>query len=171
MKFSGLLDLPHDENTRIIDLRTLRIRFPKIPEDVLRQLLSDHGRNDEFQSAYCDIDIDRVNWRREEFTAEQIINASMNPRFRQWFESVSARAQNYQSQGWKATDSRQKVREHWAEHQTWMVPPVLFSGSLVKSAEEFHLVEGHTRVGLLFGLVKHGFIESSSSHAVWLGSE
>ena len=171
MKFSNLLDFTFDEDTEIIDLDELGQKLPNTPKDVLSQFYSDHGRKKEFQSEYANIEIDLLQWNFMEIDAETIVKSSIHPNFRGWFETVSNRAKRFSNKGWESIDCRLEVREHWQTYRTWMISPIFLAGQIIGSESKFHLVEGHTRVGLLDGLLKHGILSESQLHTIWVATK
>jgi hypothetical protein len=52
-----------------------------------------------------------------------------------------------------------------------MRSPVLIKGALVGRSSKLHLVEGHTRLGTLLGLLSAGVIAPESRHLVWVGTD
>jgi hypothetical protein len=171
IKFSNLLDLKFDLNTEVIDLYELRKMFPNTPEDVLSQFYSDHGRKNEFQSEYANIEIDLLQWNLMEIVAETIVKSSMHPNFHGWFESVSNRVKRFSTEGWESIDCRVEVREHWRIKRTWIIPPVFLDGQIIGSESKFHLVEGHTRVGILDGFLKHDILSENQLHTIWVATQ
>lgn len=170
MKFADLLDLPYDTNTGIIAVEAILAAVPNTPLSVAQQFYADHGRKHDHQSTYWHLPIDQLAWSLIHVEAGLISRASVIQEFRPWFTSVANRAANYDTRGWECIDVRAEVRRHWAEHGTWSVPPVALVGQLVASTSELHVAEGHTRVGLLTGLVQHGVLAASSNHEIWLGT-
>lgn len=170
MRFADLLHQPYNKNTEIIDLVAIKRALPDTPDQVARQVYADHGRKSTFQSFYAQLEIDQIAWTQVSLSARELVAAAMNPNFKQWFASVSARSSFFVEKGWRCIDVRQEVQEHWEGFGTWLVEPVLLDGQLVRSSSKLHLVEGHTRVGLLKGLTEQSIIEAESMHKVWLGS-
>jgi hypothetical protein len=169
MQFSDLLDLPFDANTGIIDAKAIAGTLPTTPTEVALQFYADHGRKDDFQHAYGKLKISQIDWSLVEKRADVLNTASMNEDFHRWFTNVGARAANFPVAGWKCVDTRRNVREHWEKHRTWLVSPIFLEASLVGSTSHLHLAEGHTRLGLLAGLVEQGVLPASSTHRIWLG--
>jgi hypothetical protein len=170
MKFEALCALPHDPGTDRIDIESLRAALPGVPRAVLIQLCADHGRNSDFQARYGQLELDGIRWTLASRTAREICSCSMKEGFRSWFDEVGRRAARFSQRGWTCIDVRPEVQEHWRNHGTWIEAPILIDGSLVASGPELHLVEGHTRVGLLNGLVQWSIVPPESLHAIWLGS-
>jgi hypothetical protein len=55
-----------------------------------------------------------------------------------------------------------------------MTPPVFLNHNveiklLPSPKKELHLVEGHTRLGMLKGLIEKGLLSENSIHKVWVG--
>ncbi len=170
MKFSDLLTQPFNENTGIIDLKTILSVTPNTPEQVAQQFYSDHGRKENFQSLYGKLNIEKIQWSLTHLRAAELLNCSINKDFEPWVLSVSKRAQRFPEHGWRCIDSRKDVQMHWANFGTWAVKPVLLSGPLAHTKKDLHLVEGHTRIGTLKGLISQGIISINSTHEAWIGS-
>jgi hypothetical protein len=169
MKFAALCALPYDAGTDRIDIESLRTELPDIPNAVLVQFCADHGRNSEFQKQYGHLDLGEIAWTLRSTSAREICECSMNEVFRSWFEEVSQRAAQFPRRRWACIDVRREVQEHWRSHATWIESPVMIDGSLVGPGSALHLVEGHTRVGLLAGLVQRSIVAPESIHSIWLG--
>jgi hypothetical protein len=168
MQFSDLMDLPFDPRSDLIELDAVISALPNTPEAVARQVFVDHGRKEEFQAAYGCLDISAIEWKQVKRPAVEICSASVLPLFRRWFEGVGHRPERFEAEGWACIDSRPAVVAHWAEHSTWITPPVLIYGEL-EGGTGLRLIEGHTRVGLLAGLIKRQVLSGNSSHLIWLG--
>lgn len=167
MLFADLLDLPHDQAGNI-DLAVIRALLPGTPVDVATQVYVDHGRKPEFQAAYGHVDISNITWRLAVQPASAIVETNVLTEFRDWYDSVGLRSAAVSARGWSGIDSRKNVIEHWSRHGTWVVPPVLIRGTLLGIAGQ-HLIEGHTRVGLLCGLIRDQIVDTDSHHEIWLG--
>jgi hypothetical protein len=58
----------------------------------------------------------------------------------------------------------------WLDHGTWLRPPIVVCGAILRPPKaNMHLVEGHTRLGALFGYMREGVIDPASMHETWLG--
>lgn len=170
MKFHQLIGLPFDSGTDIIDLDAITALLPNTPFEVAKQLYSFHGRKDEFQKAYGRLNISDFQWKMVTLPAFELCAASTIPPFRKWFESVGKRSDKFVESGWSCIDSRIEIVEYWEKHATWMRPPIFLNGHLVAYSSDLHLVEGHTRVGLLAGLIKRGILSHDSTHRIFLGA-
>ncbi|MBN8449166.1 MAG: hypothetical protein J0M13_09205 [Candidatus Accumulibacter sp.] len=169
MKFRDLLSQPYNKDTEIIYPDALRILLPETPLDVIEQVYSHHGRKGEFQEQYADLELSSIAWVSAPIFAAELIQASFYPGFANWFRTVEARPLAFAECGWRCIDTRADVIEHWTKHQTWSREPVLIKGFQPAVAERLHLVEGHTRVALLSGLVKSGVLSPKSEHQVFVG--
>lgn len=169
--FSDLLELEHDQAGNISPEALRALSLP-MPRDVLEQICADHGRKDDFQAQYAHLDLRQLTWALESLTAAEIIAASVYERFRGSVETVSLNwvdAPDSPGADWILRDPRADVVRHWVDHRTWLRPPVFVEGFLVGSSVPLHLMEGHTRLGVLKGLVDRGLLRESSAHEAWVG--
>lgn len=169
MNFKDLMDLPYSNDTRCIDFTALKSSLPNTPASVLEQLYVDHGRNSDFQDQYENLNISAIDWQLEEMPAIEIANSSFYQDFSSWYQSVMERAAQFTTKSWDCIDVRESVRAHWEKHATWEVSPVLFASSVYSIGAKYHLVEGHTRVALLKGLIQNNVVSKNSIHLVWVG--
>lgn len=169
MIFSGLLDIKYDVDSNVIDVETLIDLLPNTPLAVIRQVYSDHGRNVNFQRQFANMEIGRLAWALVDLRADAILQCEVYEKHQRWFNQVADRVDGFNSKGWKCIDSRTPVQEHWAFHGTWIEPPVFLAAGTDSPNSLIRLVEGHTRVGLLGGLVRHNVISRSENHKIWLG--
>ena len=170
MLFRDLMRLECDDGGRIQSHELTRL-LPDTPDDVLQDLYADHGRKQEFQDLYGDWDLCRISWKEVHLNAIVLCGASINPEFNPWYECVKHRPiSGYQTQGFSVIDTRKDVVAHWSKHRTWRRAPICVDKSLIQTQSTVHVVEGHTRVATLNGLVQLGIIQKDSEHRVWLGS-
>ena len=143
-----------------------------VPEPVLEQVCSDHGRNCEFQSQYGALDLGSLRWSLENRAASELKEATVYEGFQRWAESVEARVQSFKfkSSGWACIDVRREIVAHWETYHTWLRPPVFIDAEVLGRGPGLHLMGGHTRLGILRGLVNHGVIPLGSHHAAWIGT-
>jgi hypothetical protein len=168
-RFADLLRLTPDSGGRL-PMEILRPLGLPMPDDVLEQFCADHGTKGEFQHQYGHLDLRRLDWHLRELPACEILAASVYGPFQSWISSVTSRLRYFGQQGWSCIDVRPRVVEYWKEHRTWVRPPILIDGRLVDSGTCFHLVEGHTRVGILTGLRSFGILDGESVHLIWVGT-
>jgi len=143
MKFEELMNLTHDQES--VDIRELKEILPLTPYEVIVQLYSQHGRNLEFQNQYGSIEISKIKWEKISLEAYKIIDCDYYEGFNRWFSVVEKRAENFEIDGWKCIDKHLNV------------------------SFDLKLVEGHTRVALLKGLVNEGVVSKYRKHEIWLG--
>ena len=66
-------------------------------------------------------------------------------------------------------DIREKVVNNWKIKKTWLRTPIFLDAKLLEKSNKLHLVEGHTRFGILKGLLLKKIIGKDSIHKVWFG--
>ena len=141
-----------------------------VPWEVALQFYFDHRDKEEFVSQYGHLDLRRLEWRTEDWSAEVLLQVSMYSPFVRWTDVVARKAKNLGIEGFSAMDSRSEVVAHWENQGTWRVPPILIDGTLVRPPSSGpRLVEGHTRIGCLRGLVGIGALPPESMHKVFFG--
>lgn len=168
MRFCDLLNLPYDSAANI-DRDSLKRCLPDTPDDVLTQVYADHGRKDDFQSQYGELDITSLRWEKRAFSAAEIAASCYYNHFSNWMDAVEQRVAQFSTHGWACIDKRPDVVAYWQAHKTWLRFPVFIAGHLIGVPTSLRLVEGHTRVGLLRGLIKANVLPTSSPHEIWLG--
>jgi hypothetical protein len=167
--YAHLLNLGSGEGTKIpMDaLRTLEL---PMPDDVLEQFCADHATNSEFQEQYGQLDLCALSWRLRELPADQLVRSTVFEQFQRWVRSVRGRIGRFEVEGWACIDCRPAVIEHWKAHRTWLRSPIFLDGSVLGRDSILHLAEGHTRIGILTGLLEFGVLDASSLHRAWIGS-
>lgn len=169
MFFRDLLTLPFNAQSTIINLADALVYAANVPKEVVQQVFVEHGRKPEFQSQYGHLDLSSVGWRKRSIAGRDLAASSHFEGFDHWYKAVGNRASLVATKGWHCIDRRLTVAAHWEEHRTWITPPVLIDGALVNRQSRFHLMEGHTRMGLLSGLIEVGIIDGLMTHEVWVG--
>lgn len=164
MRFSELKRLRKEANGGRVAADVVKLLKLPMPDDVLEQFVIDHGRNEIFQLQYGGLDLHAVDWRQESVPAVELLDCSVSSYFA---DDVHMQADS--SKSLTKMNAVKGVIRHWQKHGTWDRPPVLVRGSLVASDKRLHLVEGHTRVGTLRGLVQNGAIPRISLHKTWIG--
>jgi hypothetical protein len=152
-----------------VPLEVLQALALPMPRDVLEQFVFDHGTKDEFQQQYGHLDLHALRWDLLSIRAEEILACSVYPDFSQWMKTVADRTRVVPGEGWNDVRLPPATLKHWQDHHTWVRAPVMLRGDLVGSDRKLHLVEGHTRVGALRGLVESGVLPPSCVHLVWVG--
>jgi len=168
VKFAELVTLPRTQGG-LLDRQAVERLLPHVPDDVLTQVVIDHGTKPEFQRQYADLDFDAIRWELRYFTASKLVTASTYEQFAEWVDTVSRRTHAVRNYDWNSIDVRNEVVENWRVNHTWLRPPVFLEADLLGRDPGVHLMEGHTRLGILRGLVAGGIIRPSSLHMAWLG--
>lgn len=134
------------------------------PEPVIEQFLYNHGDKGEFLEQYGELDLSVLRWSLEEVPASELDACTCYPPFRDLVDSVASHAH------WKI-DQYRSIHGDSVWTGTWRVPPVMLAGAIcAPPQQELHLVEGHTRLGVLTGLIKLGEVAPDSMHLVYVGS-
>lgn len=168
MYFQELLNLKKDE-CGLMDFNELLKLLPNTPEDVLSQFFYDHGRKHDFQSQYSHLEINKLKWREIELKADEIIKSSFYESYSNYIIEVSERLNKFEKEDFFCIDIREKVVNNWKEERTWLKSPIFLDAKLVAKPNKLHLVEGHTRFGILKGLLSKKIISKDSIHKVWFG--
>jgi hypothetical protein len=169
MRFRQLLHLRRDRTGEMVPMDVLcSLRLP-MPEDVLEQVLHDHGIKPEFQKQYGHLDLTQLSWHQEELRADTLVPSSVYIRYSGYVDDIADRLRRVARHGWSDVHLPHGAAEHWQRSKTWMRAPVFLNGSLIGSDRSLHLVEGHTRLGALRGLLETGLIRPDSTHTSWVG--
>lgn len=164
------MSIKFNESSNIIDLDELTRLLPEIPLEVTTQFLSDHGRNSDFQAQYSELDLSLIEWRLASVVASTIATCDYYPKFGKWVNMVQDRTNQYSARGWECIDTRADVVKHWRQYKTWKIPPVFLSIRTSHNVNKLQLLEGHTRIGILKGVINLKLIEPLSEHNIWLGT-
>lgn len=130
------------------------------PPLAVEQFLFDHGNKQQFISQYNHLDLLAIRWELRRFPAEILATTTVYEGFRNRVESVAA-------------DPRWTLERYRSGHgevfsNTWKVPPLVIEGALRNPPQEqLHLIEGHTRLGVLIGQLRLGEVQASSTHEVY----
>lgn len=167
--FSDLLNLSYDQSYNVLP-NEIKSHFPHIPDDVIEQFLSSHSRNFDFQIQYENLDLTKINWCEKEVSGKKLIQCSIYPKFLRWVQSVSERSSRFNNDSWNCIDTRKSVVDYWANNLTWQRLPIFIHSSLIGEPLNYRLVEGHTRLGTLIGLIKNKIIDDEKMHKIWFGA-
>ncbi|EHK0753585.1 hypothetical protein RG677_004786 [Vibrio parahaemolyticus] len=163
MKFSDLMGLKSDDAGNI-SIEDLTSKLPETPVDVLEQFYADHGQNSDFQEQYSHLEISCLNWLLCELKYCDIANVTVFPDFESWVNTCTLKSQRVATENdWSLIGHNAATVSHWENHNTWLRPPVM-----LMCDGKYHLVEGHSRLGCLKGLVDSGIISQESKHKVWV---
>lgn len=166
MKFSDLLQLPFDSYTNKIPIELLRDCLPSTPESVLVQVFHEHGRNQELHSHFGSMDLSTITWSEQKLPGAQIADCWVKPESLSWVNTAASRVQLFHAQGWHCIDYRKIIAKHWEINGTWQLAPVLL---FIAPESALILLEGHTRIGILRGLISNGIIDAVALHDVFVG--
>ena len=168
MYFEELLNLKKDE-CGLMDFNELLNLLPNTPEDVLSQFFYDHGRNCDFQEQYAHLEINKLKWREIELKADEIIKCSFYEHYSDYIFEVSERLNKFKEEDFFCIDIRKEVVDNWEKEKTWLKIPIFLDAKLLEKSNKLHLVEGHTRFGILKGLLSKKIISKDSIHKIWFG--
>lgn len=133
------------------------------PSPVIERFLFDHGTKSQFQEQYGDLDLVMLRWQFRSLLAGELVDCTYDEDLGGRVQSVSARPH------WTLKEYRIHRGVTW--QGTWSVPPILIEGALRNPLQpELHLVEGHTRLGVLIGLVGMGEVALDSAHFAYVAS-
>jgi hypothetical protein len=170
VRLSDLEDLPrpgygdYGEDGWQLFINDCRITRLDWPDAVVEQFLFDHGRNSEFLIEYGHIELQDLAWELIGVAAEDFMTVTVCAEFRDWVDSCERHFQ------FRIDQRVSEERDSWREDGTWIVPPVLVDGSLVTPrSSTLRLIEGHTRLGILRGLLAAGIADPSHTHQAWVG--
>lgn len=170
MKMRDLLELKFNKNTDKIDIEEIIRALPNTPISVAEQFYQDHGRKAEFQNQYANIDLEMLVWPEIAVPGGLLIDYSMSSKFSNWNNDVRQRLTRFPEIKWACIDVRQDVIRYWEENLTWKTSPILINGAIIGSHNRFHLIEGHTRLGILSGALKHEVISPDICHKAYVGN-
>jgi hypothetical protein len=110
------------------------------PENLVEQMLWDHGETEHFLPDYGHLDLTEVIWRCESVSTELLRSVPTGA-------SDGSAIEDYAKFPLYWAEKRGRgVVESWDRDGTWLVPPLLISRDLVKpGAEGWQLIEGRTR--------------------------
>jgi hypothetical protein len=130
------------------------------PDDAVEQFLWEHGADSRFLGHYGHLDLVALEWVDEQRTTAELVSATTADDMT-WSDTVTASAASqlkYQPRG---------VQDSWNVNGTWLRPPLFLDGALRNPPQtELHLIEGHTRLGSLRGLLQLGAITEDATHRV-----
>jgi hypothetical protein len=142
------------------------LRLP-MPVEVLEQFVIDHGLNEQFQREYAELDLHAIAWELEDLPVTQIV--SCWSKFDDYVSEIAALLRKHVDDKPHPPCISPESWQSWVESGTWRRSPV-FLDSVVPSRSGLHLVEGHTRVGMLTGLLDTN-VSVRDFHGCWVGRE
>jgi hypothetical protein len=171
MRLSDLRDLSRPGDRAFRDelwpsfLADARIGGLRWPTPVIEQFLFDHGAKEEFLSQYGHLELETLRWDLSDLAASEFLRLSVFEGFKPWLESSAG------DYAFRISQRPIDQQQAWAKSQTWLVPPVLIDGTILLPARPgLHLLEGHTRVGILRGRLRAGVANPDQTHQAFVGS-
>ena len=168
MYFKEILNLNKDE-CGLMDFNELTNLLPCTPKEVVKQFFYDHGRKCEFQEQYSNLNIKKLNWSIIEIKANDIVKCSCYEDYIEYVDEICNRLDKFEEEAFSCIDIRDEVVKNWEKKSTWLKKPIFLDASLINKSNKLHLVEGHTRLGILKGLLSKGLINQDTTHKVWFG--
>lgn len=165
--YADIARLPRDDTGLPNRAAFLKLDLPG-PADIVEQFYFDHGAKEEFQEQYSNLNLLYLDWEELLLPATDLCAASVYPDFEDWVDSCASRAIHALEEDWLEFDSRLAVRQQWRVQRTWLQSPVFLDAALL-GRSGLHLAEGHTRLGVLRGMVSLGLVASGSLHKAWVG--
>lgn len=134
------------------------------PSLAIQQFLYDHGTKGEFLEQYGHLNLLSLRWELVTITALELLGCTYHRDFSRVPDTArdprSMLARYRQAYGYAVWDG------------SWKVPPLVLNGSLCDPPQlRPHLIEGHTRLGVLIGLVRLGEVSPESIHEVLFASQ
>jgi hypothetical protein len=157
----SLLNLKYDKDTNFIDIESLFEKFPETPFDVLQYLYSEHGRSEEIQGEYGNINLDEIVWRSELWTANMYQRVSVIPDNKSSVKENIDKGILAAENDWKTVGVLQNTLNFWKDNNSWASPPFLLSPTVSPDSRN-RLAEGHSRLGFLIGLLKRNAINKNA---------
>ena len=87
-----------------------------IPEDVLEQVMSDHGAKSEFQDQYGELILTETQWELVELPAAEIVACSCYRHFKGAVDLIAGQFEAAERTGWKNLSPRAKDVAYWRTH-------------------------------------------------------
>jgi hypothetical protein len=169
MQFRELLRLRHTESG-LVPVDILKKLSLPMPDEVMEEFLHAFGRDELTQKRFADVDLHTIRWGEVKRKASEIVRCSAYPMYREYLGDQALDAELAANRGWKKANFRKEDAASWRDRGTWRKSPLFFDGEVLGISKELHLIEGHTRVGALTGLVRSEHVSPDSEHLIWLGT-
>ena len=131
------------------------------PPLVIGQFLFDHGNNPDFIAQYDHLDLLTIRWESRRLPAKVLAASTFYEDFGERVHSVASHPQ------WTLEQYRSGHGVVFGD--TWKVPPLLIEARLCQPPQtKLHLLEGHTRLGVLIGLLHLRLVEADSMHDAYV---
>lgn len=140
-----------------------RVRALGWPDPVVEQFLFDHGAKHEFLDQYGHLELEDLTWTVEALPASVLVDATCAEDFKRWFDECTLHFR------FRISTRPAPEQQRWAEQGSWMTPPLVMDRAwLGKESPGLHVVEGHTRIGILRGRIAANVAEPDQTHAVYV---
>lgn len=137
------------------------------PELVVEQFLFDHGNDWRFVQQYGHLDLTAIEWTLELLSARVLATVTGSERSLVGRVEECAVAPSLYI-GMRPVTERQQ----WDRAGTWIKPPLVVTAALLDPPREgLHIVEGHTRLGILQRRLASGQADPDASHEVYVGAQ
>lgn len=172
MKYIDLHNIALQEGQLKQNINLLKNNYSiKAPNSVIEQFYIDHNDDGVFKELYGDLDILKMNWSLIEVGTEKFLQINKAASYPNFLKETSQDASRFKEEGEYAIARIERDVAYWKKNGTWSVPPIFIDGHILKNpTTEFHLVEGHTRVGSLIGNTKQKLVRVASKHKVYFGN-
>lgn len=171
MKYNDLVRLNLQDmeiNEAIIALRT--VYNLNAPDLVLRQFYIEHSDKDSFQNLYENIDLLRIKWSLIKVPKSVFLSNELTATHNSYLNEISEDAKFYDKYGDYVIAKKENDLKYWKQEGTWRTPPVFISGTILgQKMSNYHLVEGHTRVGSLRGICRYNLLPILEEHEIYFG--
>lgn len=147
--------------------------FNNTPSEVISQLYCGLACNNTIIGFYGNINIESLLWKCISLSAEHIIQeTSYYPYFAAYVNEIEEEVttDGFNAYSLLSREVTDGCKRYWEKHKTWQVSPVFINGTILTlPMRNLHLIEGHTRLGILKGLLNKQLISHESPHKIFWG--
>jgi hypothetical protein len=118
------------------------------PLEVFAQLFHAEADNAGFEVIMRSADWRSVRWELQEFSGVALRRVSVDRGFQYAVDEARERTTQF-----GIMDDREDVVAHWRDAGSWIVPPVVVAGQVMRTNIGVELLVGYTRIGNLLGLL------------------
>jgi hypothetical protein len=134
------------------------------PQEVFTQLFREKANDEGFAVIVRSVDWGRVQWELQDMSGVALRHIRVDREYQLALDEARDHAICY-----GIVDERDEVVAHWAEANSWVVPPVAVSTELLGGGTGLELLVGFTRLGNLLGMLDREEVKEAQSHLVWVG--
>jgi hypothetical protein len=134
------------------------------PDDVVWQFLFEHGTEPEFLDQYGHLALDTLSWTLDEVPATEFARVTWT------VDRLGGRVEECEREPERHIELRLPDEQgRWSEAGTWITPPLLIDASVLRPPRSgLHIVEGHTRIGILRGRLAAGVADNDQTHSAYI---